>query len=100
MTTTSTINRNCTFADPISYDGTAPTLKTHSFYFRSSTCVETYDGTPFFPEISIGSSSAASTTQKFVDGFSYGEIVIASFLLFMLIGSAWSFTYRKIARKI
>jgi hypothetical protein len=58
--------------DPVSGDDKVP------FQFGSSTCVTLY-------------GASTSTDPSYYNGFSYGEIIVSSFLLIILIAALYSF---------
>ncbi len=88
-TTTATTTDSCTFSNPISYDGTAPTLKTHQFYFQNSTCVArtVAESTTTLPATQATTSTSSSPITSsssilFLGQMTAGELMI-SFLLFL-----------------
>lgn len=78
---------NCNFSNPISYDNTAPTLKTHAFYFKTTVCTIN-DGlatssitlNAYNPTTTIASSSNIAIYGS----MSAGEVLIALFLFMLL----------------
>lgn len=80
---------NCTYSDPIRYDGVAPTLPTHAFYFRTMNCTNASSSQPItISNMSIGynptTTISSSTSITVYGSLSAGEIMI-SLMLFLLI---------------
>ncbi len=85
---------NCTFSNPVRFDNTVPTLPTHVFEFRNSTCVVTESGvisttSPTSTQLAaVGynptTTISSSTSIQIYGAFSAGEILI-SFLLICII---------------
>jgi len=78
---------NCTFSNPIRYDGSTPTLPTHAFYFRNKTC--TFTGSSSVPTVTLNAFNPTTTistsSNVTVYGFmSAGEVLIALFLFILI----------------
>ena len=71
---------NCTYFNPVLYDGGSPTGTNQVFNFSSSTC-------------------ETAAVEVFLPDFTYGEIVIGTFSLLLLI-SFWLYAFWKIARGV
>jgi len=84
-----TITTSCTYSNPVRYDGLAPTLPTHDFYFKNSVCdvSETATSSPsntvlnaYNPTTTISSS----TDIAIYGSMSAGEILISLFLFVII----------------
>lgn len=80
-----TITTNCTYSNPVRYDGTVPTLPTHVFFFRDSVCTDnaTTSSTSVGFNPSVITSTTSTTSVPVYAFFSAGDIMI-SLLLFLL----------------
>jgi hypothetical protein len=63
--------QNCTLSTPVTYDGSTPTLPTDIWQFSEVSCTS-------------ASSSVATSSQLYINGFSYGEAMISLLLLMIL----------------
>ena len=84
-----TVTQNCSYSNPVRYDGTTPTLPTHTFYFENIEC-DVVDNIPTTTNSSFSAgfnptTTIASTSDVQVYGyFSAGEVLI-SFLLLCIV---------------
>lgn len=80
-----TITQSCTYSNPVRYDGTVPTLPTHTFFFKNSVCTNNASTTTNFTVGYNPTTTISSSTSIQVYGsMSAGEVMITVFL-FMLI---------------
>lgn len=81
-----TITKNCTYSNPVKYDGTVPTLPTHAFYFKNSVCTDDATTTQTFTFEAYNPSSTIATTSdiKVYGSMSAGEVLIALFLFIII----------------
>lgn len=61
------IMQTCTLSNPLMFDGSTPTAPTDFWQYSLSTC-----------------STTATSSQLYINGFSYGEAMISLFLLLIL----------------
>jgi len=62
--------QNCTLSTPVIFDGSTPTLPTDIWQFSEVSCT--------------ASSTTATSSQLYINGFSYGETMISLLLLLIL----------------
>jgi len=67
---------DCDFFNPVDFEGAAPTSSADFWQFKNSTCV-----------------ASSTESQIFVNGFSYGEIVISIFLFMLLLVMSYTFLF-------
>lgn len=66
----------CSYANPVNFAGVAPAA-TEPFQFASSTCY----------------TDTGSSTPAMIDGFTYGEAVVATFVVGLFIMAAYAFLW-------
>jgi hypothetical protein len=83
-----TYTETCSFSNPVRYDGTTPTLPTHSFFFKDRTCTnDKATSSPIDIPQSYNPTTTinASSSIQIYGSMSAGEVLISLFLFIIII---------------
>jgi hypothetical protein len=84
-----TITTGCTYSNPVRYDGLAPTLPTHDFYFKNSVCTVSETATSTAGAVTFNgynptTTIASSSDIQIYGSISAGELLVSLFLFLLL----------------